>query len=224
MRVIGDVAKPEMNDINGVIIYNDSRFFDKTDEIIKLKRFNIKWGVNYIDINENRFPNVIIDLYKCMMRVCKSIYPTLSVWSITMCGVDDYSLKHKVNINKKTINDLINRINNNSTHNALKKLYRVIYGKTIPRRFYKDYFNKAQYSQLVLCLMNVLKVNNINDVYIDEDNNALRVTMPKGHHLNVNYYNFYEKISQLSNKFNKYIKIFIEGKLTIDFDKIYNID
>ena len=224
MRVIGDVAKPEMNDVNGVIIYNDSRFFDKTDEIINVKRFNIKWGVNYIDINENRFPNVIIDLYKCMMRVCKSIYPTLSVWSITMCGVDDYSLKHKVNINKKTINDLINRINNNAAHNALKKLYRVIYGKTIPRHFYNDYFNKSKYSQLALCLMNVLKVNNINDVYIDEDNNALRVTIPKGHHLNINYYNFYEKISQLRNNFNKCIKIFIEGKLTIDFDKIYKID
>ena len=221
MRVIGDVAKPEMNDVNGVIIYNDSRFFDKTDEIIKLKRFNIKWGVNYNDINENRFPNVIIDLYKCMTRVCKSIYPTLSVWSITMYDVE----KHKVYINKKTINDLINKINNNAAHNALKKLYRVIYGKTIPRHFYNDYFNKAKYSQIALCLMNALKVNNINDVYIDEDNNALRVTIPKEHHLNINYYNFYEKISQLRNKFNKYIKIFIEGKLTIDFEKmIYRIN
>lgn len=216
MRVIGDVAKPEMNDINGVIIYNDSRFFDKTDEIINLKRFNIKWGVNYIDINENRFPNVIIDLYKCMMRVCKSIYPTLSVWSITMIGTDD-NIQRKVCLNKKTIYDLTNKTNNNGTHNGLKKLYRVIYGKTIPRQFYKEFFNKAKLSQMSLQVLNALQVTDINAVYVDEDSSALRVTIPKDYNLKLDI-GVQRKIMSLHYKYNKYIKVFIEGKLYVNLN------
>ena len=92
-----------------------------------------------------------------------------------------------------------------------------MYGKLIPRSFYHDYFDKSQYSQLAVKVLNALKIKNPKDVYIDETEDALLITIPKDYSIRIHPKYFLNRCKELIDDYNKPIKIFIEGKLTTGF-------
>ncbi len=212
--------EPQMNDVNGVKIYNDPFIMKKF--LIWATNFNIKIGVNF-DMREDGIGPFIHFLYKTVTKTIKMLFPNEKKMKVFLIKITDNNRISRTGkyfsaqMNEQTIIDISSRKREKRTVNALTKLYEVIFHKKLTSNSIIDnYFNNSEHSQDMLSALKILGIKDMNTVEVEEDDNNIIITIPENKKINFGW--IYLKIDRLINveqKCKRNVIIKVNG--TIEF-------
>lgn len=85
----------------------------------------------------------------------------------------------------------------------------------VSKEYIDKYLSKNAYSADVVNIVKALQVKDITTLYIDEDEKSIRITIPQGVSVKPYFNLLYTTIRKIEAN-NKYVSLFVEGKITIE--------
>ena len=212
--------EPSVNEYNGIPIYNDPEILKQDKRVRDCNHFNAKVGVD-IDIKPEDWYKFPLQLFSIVNRALKMLYPytKMKVFSIRITDNKHTTPSGKpvsCQMAANKLRDMENRKNDKSMKRTLDSLYFVLFRNShAPKKYVDDFFKVGEYSYDMLEVLRILDIKDIKSVWLDEDDNCIRVTIPKDVKLKISWiYTCGRDLEAIKMRSKKHILIDIEGTLT----------